>query len=888
MSRDLRLSIVLAAVDKATGVLKKINGGNKHLADTLRATRDQKKALDVQMGDIKHYRTMNIELRANERALKQKSQAAEQNRAALERLTASHTNIKASLAGAKANYNKLSTALINGKGDTAEFQRELEKAQIKLGSMRQAFERSASAIKKQRDGLRANESAITALNAKQTQLRDRLAPVNQRLTEQGVNLSRAGQHARALASQQNTLTSSIDKQKEALKSLNAQLERRRKLNSTLNAARNTGLKTAATGAVGAYAGQRAAQGMFSWLTPGIEYEKQMSELRSVTRLDAKDPMLEKLKAQARQLGATTSFSANDAGAGQTFLARAGFTPNAILASMQDVLDLALGQKLDLARTADIASNISSAFKIDPEAEGSMRRVGDVLATISNSANVQLEMLGDTMKYLGNASGLGVSLEESAVLAGLLGNIGIQGSQAGTTLRAMLNRLSAPAKAGQNAMKEIGLTVADATGNMRPITEILDDIFDKTKSLGNVKRAELLKHIFGEEAGSGMAELVEKQGTGQVRKLLDALKKSSGESSRAARIMEDNIDGDLKNLESAREELMISLTEMNNGPLRQTIQTFNSIIEKVTEWTKANPELTGSLIKWTAITLGVVTVLGILGFLVGNTIMGIAALGKVVLGLWPALKFVGTGLAWLGKLLLANPIILLITAIAASAFLIYKYWEPIKGFFQGVWTSVKEFFNQGISGISQALLNFSPLGILYNSFTKVLSLLGVELPEKFRSFGGLIVDGLIKGIRDGASRLYSSFKNLSGDAISAVKDTLGIRSPSRVFLQLGHDTIAGFNLGVMRAESQSVAQMGHWAGAVAGAGSITLDPSPLVRAPAFAAQTQPVTASSDKIEIHIHAREGQNALDISREVERILQERDRQKSARNRASFRDTF
>lgn len=186
----------------------------------------------------------------------------------------------------------------------------------------------------------------------------------------------------------------------------------------------------------------------------------------------------------------------------------------------------------------------------------MTRVADILAATTTRTNVSLEMLGDTMKYLGQAEGLNVTLEQSAALAGLLGNIGIQGSQAGTTLRAMLNRLSAPAKAGQKAMEEIGLQTADSAGNMRPITDLLDDIFQKTAKMGNVKRASLLKQIFGDEAGSGMAELVNQQGGGAIRKLIAELKNAAGENSRAARIMEDNIQGDLLNLESGWEELWI--------------------------------------------------------------------------------------------------------------------------------------------------------------------------------------------------------------------------------------------------------------------------------------------------------------------------------------------
>src|SRR5699024_6457460 len=122
-----------------------------------------------------------------------------------------------------------------------------------------------------------------------------------------------------------------------------------------------GAKFAAGGAAAAYGAARV-------LAPGIDYGAQMSELQAVSRLTKDDERYKKLAQQSRDLGATTAFSATEVGAGQTFLARAGFTPEAIHASMKDVLEMALANGTDLARTADIASNIGGVFKLDPEIE----------------------------------------------------------------------------------------------------------------------------------------------------------------------------------------------------------------------------------------------------------------------------------------------------------------------------------------------------------------------------------------------------------------------------------------------------------------------------------------------------------------------------------------
>ena len=108
-----------------------------------------------------------------------------------------------------------------------------------------------------------------------------------------------------------------------------------------------------------------------------------------------------------------------------------------------------------------------------------------------------------------------------------------------------------------------------------------------------------------------------------------------------------------------------------------------------------------------------------------------------------MAFMGVGQAFLfiGRLMLANPIGLAITAIAVGAYLIYKNWEPIKGFFEGIWGSVKTAFNGGITGVSALIINWSPIGLFYAAFAKVLSWFGVDLPSQFTSFGAMILTGL---------------------------------------------------------------------------------------------------------------------------------------------------
>ena len=228
----------------------------------------------------------------------------------------------------------------------------------------------------------------------------------------------------------------------------------------------------------------------------------MSKVQALTRLNKESEKLNKLREQAKKLGSTTSFTATEVAQGQSFLAMAGFDAEKIQKSMPSLLDLAKGAGLDLATTADISSNILSAFKMPAEQMGV---VADTLAATFSRSNVDLAMLGDTMKYVAPiAKKTGAGIQDAAAMAGLLGNIGIQGSEAGVALRALYNRMAAPPQDASSALKELNVQVADANGNMRPMAALLAEVAEKTKDMGNTKQLALFKAIAGSRAGAAMS------------------------------------------------------------------------------------------------------------------------------------------------------------------------------------------------------------------------------------------------------------------------------------------------------------------------------------------------------------------------------------------------
>src|SRR5690606_22687536 len=252
--------------------------------------------------------------------------------------------------------------------------------------------------------------------------------------------------------------------------------------------------------------------------------------------------LGRLRDQARQLGADTQFSASEAADAMSFLAMAGFNVDQIYRSMPDTLNLAAAAQLDMGSAADIVSNIMTGFGIQTD------RLGvavDVLSKAFISSNTDLRMLGEGMKFVGPvASGLGVSFEETTAALGALSNAGIQGGMAGTSLRRILSALASEAD-------KLGISTTDASGRLRPLADIIDDLNAK-----GMTTAETLA-VFGERGGPAMQALLS-QGGQALRQFTQQLEDAGGTAQAVAETQMQGLHGMIKELQSAGEELALSL------------------------------------------------------------------------------------------------------------------------------------------------------------------------------------------------------------------------------------------------------------------------------------------------------------------------------------------
>ncbi|EGZ3357821.1 phage tail tape measure protein [Escherichia coli] len=516
----------------------------------------------------------------------------------------------------------------------------------------------------------------------------------------------------------------------------------------------------------------------------------MSRVQALTRIDKNSPQFKALREQALKLGSETQFTASDAASGQSFLAMAGFTPQAIQAALPGVLNMALAGGVELGETADIGSNILTQFNLTAD---QMDRVGDTLTAAFTRTNTDLRALGETMKYTGPvAAKLGISLEEAAAMAGMLANNGLRGSDAGTAMRASLSRLASPPKAAADALKELGVSVADARGKMRPMEDVLLDLYKATQKYGQVDQVSFFKDIAGEEAFVGLQTLVAAAGSGELQKLTRELQGARGEADRVAKVMADNLDGDLKNLDSAWEGLRIRISDLVDGPLRSVTQWLTRVLEKITSLAQAHPVLTrqlliagGALLAMTATVGSLSLAIGVLAGPLAKLRLGFSLLtGSMnAVRLLPALWGMVTGsVSLLGGAIgaLFSPVGLIVAALAGAAVLIWKYWDPIRAFFAGVFSGIME--------------RLTPLRETFERFGPVFDAIGSGISQVFNWFKSLLSPmESSKETLDKCTSAGEIFGNVLGGALQLVL------TPAKMLL----DTLAWIleKLGVLPDEAE---------------------------------------------------------------------------------------
>lgn len=306
-----------------------------------------------------------------------------------------------------------------------------------------------------------------------------------------------------------------------------------------------------------------------------DFEAAMSQVQAISGSTQSD--LTRLTAKAKEMGATTKFTAAESAEAFNYMAMAGWNAEQMMGGIEGILNLAAASGEDLGTTSDIVTDALTAFGLKAS---DATHFSDVLAQASSSANTDVGMMGETFKYVASMAGsLSYSIEDVALMTGLMANSGIKSTQAGTSLNSVLTRLATNSSGAADAIAALGVNFYDSAGNARPLGTVMGELREATKGMNQEQKSNLANTVAGMEAQKGLLAILNAS-EDDYNKLADAISNADGASKRMSDTMMDNLSGDITLFQSAVDGLKISLGErMSNSWLRDIVQWLTAQVPK---------------------------------------------------------------------------------------------------------------------------------------------------------------------------------------------------------------------------------------------------------------------------------------------------------------------
>lgn len=492
------------------------------------------------------------------------------------------------------------------------------------------------------------------------------------------------------------------------------------------------------------------------VSAGMSFENAMSSVAAISGAAGTD--FEKLSKKAEQMGASTKYTATEAADAMQYMAMAGWKTEDMLSGIDGIMNLAAASGSDLAQTSDIVTDALTAFGKKAKDSGEF---ADVLAAASANANTNVDLMGETFKYVGSVAGaMGYSIQDIALATGLMANSSIKGSAAGTALRATITRMAKPTEESSMAMSALGLSLTDANGNMESFGEIMKDMRKGMQGMTEDEKASYAAMLGGQEAMSGLLAIANASDE-DFNKLSDAINNAAGSAEKMADIKMDNIQGDVTKLQSSLEGLGITAFQQVNDNFRGFVQNIKNAVDELNQ-KLSDGKYIEKAIQW-------VEKLGS-AFKDGGLEGGLKEIGDLLDGTGDKVKTFGAVLGTLG------------VVTKASDFFQGNTWKLVSAGIGGVNKTLKEtpqwaknagkslgnaFSNSKLGGILQ-----SAVGKIKNPFKDILD--GANGIQKIGVLGGKVVQTvtstvqtvgkLILGV---GSKMFSGLTQIMGLAMKAL-------------------------------------------------------------------------------------------------------------------------
>lgn len=905
MANDLKLQVLLNAIDRASGPLKAIDKGSIGAARALKDARDRLKELNAQQKDVSAWRTQRA--------------AAEQTETAL------------------------------------------TSARDKVRALSQQFAATGVPTKALAKDFRTAVREAQRLKEQHQQQSEQLQTLRSKLYNAGISTKDLGTHERQLREQIGATNTTISEQGKRLVALNAQQKRMAAERAKLAKTQGLASDMAVNGAAGLGVGYAASRPIAKAVGAFAPNEDSATQLK-VSMMDNTGKVAEdfqKITDLATKLGDRLPGTTADFQEMMTMLRRQGLSAQSILGGTGEAAAyLGVQLKMPVAEAAEFAAKMQDATRTT---EKDMMALMDTIQRGFYSGVDSTNMLQgfskiapvmDTIKKSGIEAA-----NELAPLLIMMDQAGMEGGAAGNAFRKIFqagldkDKVDDVNKIRQLKGQKIQFSFTTKEGNFAGLENLFAQV-EKLKALNDEDRTETIKDLFGDDSET-MTTLNTMMNKG-LAGYKEVQQKLHNQADLRTRVNEQlsTLTNVMEAAEGSFTNAMAEFGAAVAPELKELINTLGAVANSVGAWARENPKLAGGLVKVVALVAGLSFVFGglaigmasllgpfavirygmaMFGMQGGGTLRVMQKLAPTITGLARnALPMLGQGLRTLastlsGALVTAlrtvsialwglatNPVALAIGAVVAvlagAAYLIYTNWDAVKLYFSNAWTEIKAGFSGGIGGILNTLANFSPIGLIYQAFAGVLSYLGVDLPSRFTEFGNMLVNGLVNGLLAGLGQIKNAVSSVADSAINMFKEKLGIHSPSRVFTALGGFTMAGLTQGLQSGQDgplgaitdmgKQVVSAGQRAlGAVAGplgaiglpqlptgaaaSSSVSIDNrAPISPAPAAAYD------SHDTYEINIHTTPGMDERAIARAVRAELARVSSEKSARQRSKLSD--
>ena len=541
--------------------------GEKDFTNSMKSAMESVKKFDAEL------KNLDEECKGNANSLesltKKQEKLKEKQEAANRQLEAA----KSGLSNAKKNYRDAGEAL-------DKYKDELEDARKELQKMDDAGEKGTAAYKKQARAVEDLEKKVSKQAAEQQKASTNITRWETNVTKAdgavkkiNTDVDKNSKYLKEAQTSSDKCAKSIDKMGNEMKDTAKDAEQM-----------GGGLKDA----ISVMAGNLMSQGV-SMLADGLKdaaqyvievgsnFETSMSKVEALSGASAEQ--LQRMSDKARELGASTQYSASEVADAFSYMSLAGWSTEDMLASIDGVLNLAAASQMDLAQASDMVTDYLSAFGLSAENAGHM---ADMLAYAQANSNTTTTQLGDAFgNCAANMNAAGQDMETTTAILEGFANQGLKGSEAGTKLAAIMRDITAKMKDGKIQIGDTAVAVQDADGNFRDLTDILADVESATNGMGDAQKASALAATFTSRSVSGL-NMILNEGVGNIANYEEALRNSDGAAANMANTMNNNFQGAVKDLDSKVESLGIAVWEKINGPITGAVETLGGIISGITD------------------------------------------------------------------------------------------------------------------------------------------------------------------------------------------------------------------------------------------------------------------------------------------------------------------